>query len=59
MQALGAFANLWLNKNKVHFKEYIPRGLELLRAGLEKTDYQELYDCVMSPQVTEACLSND
>ena len=59
MQALGAFANLWLNKDKVRFKEYIPRGLELLRAGLEKTNYQELYNCVMSAQVTEACLSND
>jgi aminoglycoside/choline kinase family phosphotransferase len=59
LQALGAFANLSLNKEKVRFKEYIPRGLELLRAGLEKTEYKELNDCVMSAQVSEACLSNN
>ena len=58
LQALGAFANLSLNKDKVRFKEYIPRGLKLLRAGLEKTEYKELNDCVMSTQVSEACLSN-
>jgi aminoglycoside/choline kinase family phosphotransferase len=57
MQALGAFANLWLNKEKVSFKKYIPRGLELLRKGLEKTDLSELCDCVNCAQVTEKCLS--
>jgi aminoglycoside/choline kinase family phosphotransferase len=58
MQALGAFANLWLNKGKVFFKEHIPRGLELLRRGLEKTEFTELCDCVNCEQVTKKCLSN-
>jgi aminoglycoside/choline kinase family phosphotransferase len=35
MQALGAFANLSLNKGKDHFRQHIPRGLTLLRSGLE------------------------
>ena len=56
MQALGAFANLWLNKNKKSFKKHIPRGLDLLRAGLEKSEYQELYECVNCDKVTEKCL---
>lgn len=59
MQALGAFANLWLNKEKPVFKKHIPRGMELLREGLAKTDYRELYDCVNSTQVSETCLSRD
>jgi aminoglycoside/choline kinase family phosphotransferase len=58
MQALGAFANLWLNKEKTSFKKHIPRGLELLRKGLEKTDFRALYECVNSVQVTEKCLSS-
>ena len=42
MQALGAFANLSLNKSKVHFKKYIPRGLELLKHGLQGKNMAKL-----------------
>lgn len=35
MQALGAFANLSLNKGKPQFGQYIRRGLELLKYGLQ------------------------
>jgi len=42
MQALGAFANLSLNKNKTHFWQYIPRGLALLKSGLKNTEFQNL-----------------
>ncbi|HEC77811.1 MAG TPA: hypothetical protein ENI34_01540 [candidate division WOR-3 bacterium] len=55
MQALGAFANLSLNKNKSQFKEYIPRGLELLQDGLKKVGYDRLYECVTDPEVCEKC----
>ncbi len=34
MQALGAFANLGLNKNKPHFLSYIPRGVVQLKRGM-------------------------
>ncbi len=44
MQALGAFANLSLNKNKTQFKKFIPRGLKLLNMELRKSDYSELYN---------------
>jgi aminoglycoside/choline kinase family phosphotransferase len=44
MQALGAFANLSLNKGKIHFQNYIPRGLDLLLSMLENTSYGSLYD---------------
>lgn len=43
MQALGAFANLSLNKKKPYFKKFIPRGLALLKSGLEKTEFKELF----------------
>ena len=39
MQALGAFANLSLNKGKVGFKKYIPNGLRLLKRGLKEGNY--------------------
>jgi len=42
MQALGAFANLSLNKNKWDFEKYIPRGLELLNETLKKSKYMRL-----------------
>ena len=42
MQVLGAFANLSLNKNKSHFKQYIPRGLKLLKAGLPNRRFKQL-----------------
>lgn len=51
MQALGAFANLSLNKNKVHFRKYIPRGIELLQAGLKSSRFNELLKIVTSPEV--------
>ncbi len=51
MQALGAFANLSLNKDKVHFKEYIPRGLALLRSGLMKSPFKELLGICTDPKV--------
>lgn len=35
MQALGAFANLGLNKGKRHFLLHIPRGLHRLERGLQ------------------------
>lgn len=40
MQALGAFANLSLNKNKIHFKKFIPHGLELLIKELKNSEFQ-------------------
>ncbi len=51
MQALGAFANLSLNKNKTLFRNYIPRGLELLQSGLSKSQFNELLKVVTSPEV--------
>lgn len=42
MQALGAFANLSLNKGKPHFAEYVPRGVALLQRGLRETDFTKL-----------------
>ncbi len=42
MQALGAFAYLSLNKKKNHFRRHIPRGLQLLQAGLKNTPFQHL-----------------
>ncbi len=38
MQALGAFANLSLNKGKVHFRKHIPNGVGLLKRGLKETN---------------------
>jgi aminoglycoside/choline kinase family phosphotransferase len=44
MQALGAFANLSLNKNKTQFKKFIPRGLRLLNAELKRSDFLRIYN---------------
>jgi aminoglycoside/choline kinase family phosphotransferase len=55
MQSLGAFANLSLNKDKPHFKQYIPRGLQLLQAGLKKSKFKDLYDIVTSKEVCQRC----
>jgi aminoglycoside/choline kinase family phosphotransferase len=48
MQALGAFANLSLNKGKPHFKEFIPRGLELLEYGLKGKNFRIIENIVLS-----------
>ena len=56
MQALGAFANLSLNKNKIHFKKYIPRGLALLRLGLMKSPFKELLKIVTDPKVINSAV---
>jgi aminoglycoside/choline kinase family phosphotransferase len=42
MQALGAFANLSLNKGKPHFAQHIPRGFTLLKRGLHKDDFPKI-----------------
>jgi hypothetical protein len=42
MQALGAFANLSLNKQKRHFRNYIPRAVQLLVSGLRDMPFQHL-----------------
>ena len=42
MQALGAFANLSLNKDKPQFKKHIPRGLALLKYGLRDKNFKHL-----------------
>jgi len=55
MQALGAFANLGLNKQKPQFLQYIPRGLQLLQSGLRKSPYIDLHSIVTSPAVQERC----
>lgn len=57
MQALGAFANLSLNKEKTVFKKYIPRGLELLRTALKKSKFKKLHACLMDRAVSKACRS--
>jgi aminoglycoside/choline kinase family phosphotransferase len=48
MQALGAFANLSLNKYKPHFKQYIPRGLILLHSGLKNSEFKKLNHIITS-----------
>ena len=48
MQALGAFANLSLNKGKKHFRKYIPRGVRLLMQGAKETEYKSLYAVLSS-----------
>ncbi|MDH4211381.1 MAG: phosphotransferase [candidate division WOR-3 bacterium] len=50
MQALGAFANLSLNKNKTHFLKYIPRGIQLLAQGSKDTEYRMLHSIISSLQ---------
>lgn len=57
MQALGAYANLFLNKEKVQFEQYIPRGLELLQGILKRSDYKKVYACVTDPEVCAKCHS--
>uniref|UniRef100_A0A7V1EIZ4 Aminoglycoside phosphotransferase domain-containing protein n=1 Tax=candidate division WOR-3 bacterium TaxID=2052148 RepID=A0A7V1EIZ4_UNCW3 len=44
MQALGAFVNLSLNKNKTQFKKFIPRGIRLLNAELKRSNFLRIYD---------------
>lgn len=44
MQALGAYANLALNKGKRHFLKYIPRGLQLLARGLREKNFERLFE---------------
>ena len=51
MQALGAFANLSMNKGKEHFRQYIPRGLQLLRHGLRGKSFMKLEKIVAELQV--------
>ncbi|MEO0161672.1 MAG: phosphotransferase [candidate division WOR-3 bacterium] len=46
MQALGAFANLSLNKGKKHFKNYIPRALELLNEELKVSEFRNFHRLV-------------
>ncbi|MGB9720428.1 MAG: aminoglycoside phosphotransferase family protein [bacterium] len=48
MQALGAFANLSLNKNKIHFKKFIPRALDLLSIELLESGFSKIYNLVSS-----------
>ena len=48
MQALGAFANLSLNKGKPHFQQFIPRGLELLKYGLRGKNFKTLETIVLN-----------
>jgi aminoglycoside/choline kinase family phosphotransferase len=48
MQALGAFANLSLNKNKTQFKKFIPRGLRLLNAELKRSDFLRIYNLTLT-----------
>lgn len=57
MQALGAFANLSLNKGKEHFKNYIPRALELLNAELKDSEFHRLHNLVSSIKQLNNCLS--
>jgi aminoglycoside/choline kinase family phosphotransferase len=46
MQALGAFANLSLNKGKSRFRRHIPRGITRLISELKNTPYRQLYATV-------------
>jgi aminoglycoside/choline kinase family phosphotransferase len=46
MQALGAFANLSLNKGKYHFRRNVPRGLTRLISELKTSPYRLLYNTV-------------
>ena len=48
MQALGAFANLSLNKNRPRFAEYIPRGMDLLTQLTKESEYDALYSMISS-----------
>lgn len=57
MQALGAFANLSLNKNKIHFKKFIPRGLELLHTGLEAIELSRFSSFISTIKQLNNCLT--
>ncbi|MEO0185679.1 MAG: phosphotransferase [candidate division WOR-3 bacterium] len=57
MQALGAFANLFLNKGKEHFKNYIPRALELLNIELKNSEFSKLHFNISSIKQLNNCLS--
>ena len=48
MQALGAFANLSLNRNKGHFRNYIPHGIQLLKQSAKATEHNALYTLMSS-----------
>jgi aminoglycoside/choline kinase family phosphotransferase len=48
MQALGAFSNLYLNKNKTRFLQYMPRGIRLLKQGAQDCGYNNLYSMLSS-----------
>ena len=48
MQALGAFANLSLNKDKPQFARHIPRGVVLLQRGVAGKDFPQLRAIVLS-----------
>ncbi len=48
LQALGAFANLSLNRGKPHFKKYIGRGLEFLTRSLRGSDYEKILGSIES-----------
>lgn len=48
MQALGAFANLSLNKGKPRFAEYIPRGIDLLTQLTKDSIYSALNSMMSS-----------
>lgn len=56
MQALGAFANLSLNKNKTHFKKFIPRGLELLSNELDETEFNKFSSFTLTLKKLNNCL---
>ncbi len=47
MQALGAFANLSLNKKKFHFKKFIPHGIKLLKRGLTECKFNNLQKVII------------
>ncbi len=57
MQALGAFANLSLNKNKIHFKKFIPRGLELLDIELNDFGFHRLCSLILTIKQLINCLT--
>jgi len=51
MQALGAFTNLSLNKNKPHFRKHIPRGLLLLQNGLRGKNLPRLEKAISNIKI--------
>jgi aminoglycoside/choline kinase family phosphotransferase len=55
MQALGAYANLALNKSKPQFKQFIPRGLQFLLNEAKESKYNELYNLCINPKISDKC----